>query len=168
MGYSSQLCANRRVPRFRLTDTTPAVLQFRNGLRMAGELHVISRNGGLVLLPDTVRQGSVVELLFQTHRGPVLGTAEMLMPVTRTQQPFRFIAMPDGDQLTLQTAFESGVYRNTDAEERIEELRVAVANAVAKWHPSPWRRRFVGKLTIGLIALIGCLVCAFFIYQFPH
>src|SRR5438046_5089716 len=118
--------ANRRIPRFRLTDTTLAVLEFENGLRMAGELHVISRNGGLLLLPAPAQQGSVVELKFHTHRGPVAGTAQMLLPVSSTQQPFQFVALPENNQRTLYAAFQSGVYRNIDEEERIrsEERRV--------------------------------------------
>jgi hypothetical protein len=164
MSFPPQLHANRRIPRFRLTETTPAVLQFQNGLRMAGELHVISRNGGLLLLPAPVHQGSLVELIFHTHRGAVLGTVEMLMPVASTQQPFRFVALPESDQRTLQAAFQSGLYRNVDEEERIEELRAAVA----KWNPSPPRRHFAAKLVMGLIALAGCLVCALYIHLFPR
>jgi len=131
---------------------------------MAGELHVISRNGGLLLVPAPVHQGSVVKLRFHTHRGPVLGTAQMLMPVTSTQQPFRFVALAESDQRTLQAAFECGLYRNIDEEERIEELRAAVA----KWNPSPPRRHFAAKLVMGLVALVGCLVCAFYIHLFPR
>jgi hypothetical protein len=164
MSFSPQLHTNRRIPRFRLAETTPAVLQFQNGLRMAGELHVISRNGGLLLLPAPVHQGSVVELMFHTHRGPVLGTVEMFMPVTSTQQPFRFVALPESDQRTLQAAFQSGLYRNIDEEERIEELRAAVA----KWNPSPPRRHFAAKLVMGLVALVGCLVCALCIHLFQR
>ena len=161
---SSPLHGNRRIPRFRLTDTTPAVLKFENGTRMPGELHVISYNGGLLLLPELVQQGSVVELMFHTHRGPVLGTVQMLMPVTSTQQPFRFVALPESDQRRLQTAFQSGLYRNIDEEERIEELRAAVA----KWNPSPPRRYFAAKLVMGLVALVGCLVCALYIHLFQR
>jgi len=131
---------------------------------MAGELHVISRNGGLLLLPARMHQGSVVELMFHTHRGPVRGTIEMLIPVTSTQQPFRFVALPESDQCTLQAAFQSGLYRNIDEEERIEELRAAVAN----WNPSPTRRHFVAKLVTGLVALVGCLVCALYIHLFQR
>ena len=94
MTYLVQPQANRRVPRFRLTDITPAVLQFQDGRRTPGELQVISRSGGLLFLSKPLDQGSVVKLMFQTHRGPVLGTAEMLIPVTCTQQPFRFVARP--------------------------------------------------------------------------
>src|SRR6266566_4970614 len=164
MSFSPQLHTNRRIPRFRLTETTPAVLQFQNGLRMAGELHVISRNGGLLLLPAPVYQGSVVELTFHTHRGPVLGTVEMFMPVTSTQQPFRFVALPESNQRTLQVAFQSGLYRNIDEEERIEELRALVA----KWNPSPPRRRLAAKLVMGLVALVGCLVCALCVHLLPR
>ena len=160
MSYSPDLHANRRVPRFRLTDTTPAVLQFQNGRRTAGQLHVISRNGGLLLLPETVHRGSVVELMFHTHRGPVLGTAEMLMPVTRTEQPFRFVTLPENEQRTLQAAFQSGFYRNMDEEELIEELRAAVAH----WTPYPSRRQYVTRLLIALAALVGCLAFAVYVH----
>jgi mannose-1-phosphate guanylyltransferase len=51
--------------------------------------------------------------MFETYRGPVLGTAEMLFPVSSTQQPFRFVALPESDQSTLQAAFQSAFYRNT-------------------------------------------------------
>jgi len=131
MSFSPQLHTDRRIPRFRLTETTPAVLQFQNGLHISGELHVVSRNGGLLLLPELVHQGSVANLMFQTHRGLVWSTVELLTPVANTQQPFRFISLPEGDQRTLQTAFQSGLYRNIDEEERIEELRAAVA----RWNP---------------------------------
>jgi len=163
MSFSPPLHANRRIPRFRLTDTTPALLQFENGVRVAGELHVISCNGGLLLLPAPVYQGSVVALMFHTHRGPVLGTAEMLRPIASTQQPFRFVSLPESDQRTLQVAFQSGLYRNIDEEERIEELRAAVA----KWHPSPPRQHFAVKLVMGFVALVGCLVGALYIHLFP-
>jgi hypothetical protein len=164
MSSSPQLHTSRRIPRFRLTDTTLAVLQFQNGIRMAGELHVISRNGGLLLLPESAHPGSVVELMFHTHRGPVIGTVEMLVPVTSAQQPFRFVALPDSDQRTLQAAFQSGLYRNIDEEERIEELKAAVA----KWNPSPPRRQVASKLLMGLVALVGCLVCALYIHLIPR
>jgi hypothetical protein len=129
---------------------------------MAGELHVISRHGGLLLLPEAAHQGLVVELMFHTHRGQVLGTAELLAPVTRTQQPFRFLALTEGDQRTLQTAFESGLYRNIDEEERIEELKASVANALLTWNLSASRRHFAAKWAIGLVALMGSLICVLY------
>src|SRR5229473_2380368 len=160
MSYSLQAHANRRVPRFRLTDTTPAVLQFQDGRRTAGELHVISRNGGLLLLPKPVHQGSVVKLMFHTHRGPVLGTAEMLIPVTGTQQPFRFVALPEGDQRTLQAAFQSGLYRNTDEEEWMEEFKAALMN----WNPYAWRRRLKAILAAVTLAAL-CFGSAMYFFS---
>jgi hypothetical protein len=159
-----ELRAKWRIPRFRLNDRTWALIRLQNGLRLAGELQVISRHGGLLQLPETVQEGLVVEFMFQTHRGPVVGTAEMLMPLTRAQQPFRFLSLSEGDLRTLQTAFESGVYRNIDEEKRIEELRAAVANALAEWNPSASRRHLFAKMAIGLVALMGCVVCVLFIH----
>jgi len=140
------------------------MLQFQDGRRTAGELHVISLNGGLLFLPQPVHPGSVVNLMFPTHRGKVLGTAEMLTPVAGTEQPFRFVALPEADQRTLQSAFQSGLYRNTDEEEMIEELRAVVAN----WNPSVPRQHFVTKLAIGLVALMACLICTHYIHLLPR
>jgi hypothetical protein len=120
------------------------VLQFQDGRRTSAELQVISRTGGLLFLPRPLDQGSVVKLMFQTYRGPVLGTAELLIPVTGAQQPFRFVALPESDQCTLQAAFQSGLYRNTD--------RAAAMN----WNPYPWRRRFKGILAAVAFAAL-CL-----------
>jgi hypothetical protein len=98
----------------------------------------------------------VVELVFHTPSGPVQGTAEMLMPITSMQQPFRYLTLPESDERTLQAAFQSGAYRNIDEEERIEELRAAVAN----WNPCRRRGNFVAHLLVGLVALAACLICA--------
>ena len=96
-------------------------------------------------------QGSVVKLTFQTERGPVLGTAEMLVPVTDAQQPFRFVALPESDQCTLQAAFQSGLYRNTDEEEWIEDFRAAAMN----WNPYSWKTRLRVILAAATLATIG-------------
>src|SRR5262249_13749847 len=131
--------------------------QFQNGLQISGELHVLSRNGGLLLLPELVHHGSVANLMFQTHRGRVRSAVELLKPVTSTQQPFRFVSLPEGDQRILQTAFQSGLYRNMEKEERMEERRAAGGG----WDPPPPRRYFA---KLGLVALVGCFVCALFIH----
>lgn len=54
--------------------------------------------------------GSVVELMFLTHAGPVLGMAELLSPCAAAPlglQPFRFIVMDDSDLRTLRIAIAS-------------------------------------------------------------
>jgi hypothetical protein len=140
------------------------MLQFQDGRQTDGELHVISLNGGLLLLPQPVHPGSVVNLTFPTHRGKVLGTAEMLTPVAATEQPFRFVSLPEAEQRTLQSAFQSGLYRNTDEEEMIEGLRAVAAN----WNPGTSRQHFVTKLVIGLIALMSCFICTHYIHLFTR
>src|SRR5882724_6686653 len=137
MTHFPQPPARRRAPRFRLADVAPAVLQLHDGRRASSEVQVISHNGGLLALPTTLHQGSIVKLMFETHRGSVVGTAEMLVPVSSTHQPFRFVGLPESDRNTLQAAFHSPLYRNTDEEEWIEEIRAAVVN----WNAYPWSRR---------------------------
>ena len=138
MTHPYQLHANRLAPRFRLAETTPAVLQFQDSRLTPGELQVISRTGGLLSLSKPVDQGSVVKLMFQTHRGPVSGTAEMLCPLSWSHQPFRFVGLEEDDQHRMQAAFQSGLYRNIEEEEWIEEFRAAIVN----WNFPP-RRHFL-------------------------
>jgi len=152
MTHFPQPPARRRAPRFRLADVAPAVLQLHDGRRTSSEVQVISHNGGLLSLLTPLHQGSIVKLMFETHRGSVLGTAEMLVPVSSTHQPFRFVALPESDRSTLQAAFQSPLYRNTDEEEWIEEFRAAVVN----WNPYPWSRR-VRTIPAALILAALCL-----------
>ena len=88
----------------------------------------------------------------------MLGTAEMLVPVTHVQQPFRFVALPESDQYTLQAAFQSGLYRNTDEEEWIEDFRVAAMN----WNPYSWKTRFRAILVAATLATL-CLGSAAYV-----
>lgn len=46
--------------------------------------------------------GTRIKLMFLTERGPVLGAAEMLSPISWTHQPFRFVELTYGDQRRLQ------------------------------------------------------------------
>ena len=95
-----------RAPRLRLTDFTPAVLRFQDGGCTTGGLEVLSLTGGLLCLSKPLDRGSRVKLMFLSQNGPVLGTAEMLSPVSRTRQPFHFLALSYGDQHRLQAATE--------------------------------------------------------------
>src|SRR5580704_3573661 len=58
--------------------------------------------GGLLCLPKPLIRGTRIKVMFLTQTGPVLGSAEMLSPVSWTQQPFRFVALASGDQRRLQ------------------------------------------------------------------
>ena len=158
MTYFPQALPPLPAPRFRLADVAPAVLQLDDGRRTSSEVRVISHTGGLLSLPTPLEQGSIVKLMFGTYRGPVFGTAEMLFPITSTQQPSRFVALSESDQSTLQAAFQSPLYRNTD--EWIEEFKAAVMN----WNPRPWKTRFGAILAVVTLAAL-CLGSAVYLFS---
>ncbi|HEV2732068.1 MAG TPA: hypothetical protein VGV15_18700 [Terriglobales bacterium] len=101
-----QLRPTYRASRLRVTDFTPVVLRFQNGGCTTGNIEVISLTGGLLCLPKPIDRGSCVKLMFLSQNGPVLGTAELLSPVSRTRQPFQFLALSYSDQRRLQAATE--------------------------------------------------------------
>src|ERR1700693_5049008 len=90
-----------RAQRIRPTEYTPAVIRFQGGNSVTGNLEVISSTGGLLRLSKPLILGTRIKLLFLTESGPVLGAAEMLSAISWTQQPFRFVALADGDQRRL-------------------------------------------------------------------
>jgi hypothetical protein len=144
-----------RAPRYRVADSTPAMLQVGDGRRAIGELQLISRTGGLLWLSTPVKKGALVELEFQTHKGPVLGKAEMLGPLTNKEQPFRFVALAEHDQRTLYAAFQSRLFRNIEEEEWIEELSAAVVNSKALL-PRRWSKKVL--LTVAAATIIFATV----------
>ena len=97
---------DRRSPRLRLSEFTPIVLRCQDGHRVTGRLQCVSLTGGLVAPASLLPPGSVVTLMFVTSKGPVAGKAEMLHPVSWTEQPFRFAAMQQSDQHRLQAAIQ--------------------------------------------------------------
>ena len=98
---------DRRAPRLNLSDITHAVLRFEDGHRTQGQLETISITGGMLSLPKPLARQSRVKLMFVTPTGPVLGTAEMLRPVSWSQQPFRFVGLDQDDQRRLQESIQS-------------------------------------------------------------
>jgi hypothetical protein len=143
----SQVHTQLRAPRVHLADLTPAVLRFQDGQRASAHLQVLSVNGGLLSVPGPIDQGSQVKLMFLTRTGAVLGAAEMLSPVTSTQQPFRFVALPVDDRRRLGAAIQS-------AEQKwMEKLREA-----SSCENRPHRRylRFAaGAVALGMLCLGG-------------
>lgn len=151
MSYLSQTPTNWRSPRARLADLTPAVLRLPDGRSSRGQLETISLTGGLLALPDMLDRGSHIKLMFLTKTGPVLGSAEMLSPVSTTRQPFRFVALEEGDQRRLRTVVQSVLDPGELA--WIEKYRAALAN-----QKPPRRgvfRTVVGALTLVALSL-GC------------
>jgi hypothetical protein len=163
MDALSQLHAQLRAPRINLADFTPAVLRFQDGQRASGKLQVLSVNGGLLSLPSPIDQGSQVKLMFLTHAGTVLGAAEMLSPLTSTQQPFRFVSLPADDRRRLGAAIQSlnlnGANKDAAEEKWMEKLR-----ATSSSENRPRGRLF--KVAAGAVALgILGLGCAFYLFQ---
>lgn len=105
--------SERRPQRLRLAEAIPIVLRRHDGHRVPGKLHCVSVSGGLIVPATLLPPGSMVKLIFVTPKGPVTGTAEMLHPVSFTEQPFRFAAIPDSDQHRLTAVIEM-VYGQTE------------------------------------------------------
>jgi hypothetical protein len=117
-----------RSPRVRLPRTTPAVLRSQDGSRRQGELEMVSLTGGLICLPKPLDRGSHVKLMFMTHTGAIFGSAEMLKPVSWDLQPFRFVALDEGDQHKLSAAIQSYLVQNSGGEEWTDNYRAKLAH----------------------------------------
>lgn len=116
---------------------------------------MVSLTGGLLGLSPPLHQGSLVKLMFLTSTGPVMGAAEMLSPVTRSQQPFRFVTLHEEAQRRLKTAIQSSLYPQGPQEAWIEKYRAAIDQI------EPRQRRLspvlLGIVGLGLLGLAGTL-----------
>jgi hypothetical protein len=154
MASPYQMYASRRAARFRLAETTPALLLFQDSSVRGCELQMISRTGGVLSLSKAVDPGSVATLMLRTHKGLVFATAEMLLPLPWNHQPFRFAELEEDDNRTLLAAFQSGLYRNIQEEELIEEFRAAIVN----WNPPVRKHVFRPVLAAATLATLCCSV----------
>lgn len=105
------------------SERTPAVLRLGDGRRVSGKLKVVSLTGGLLSVPHPVNTGSSAKLMFLTGAGMVLGSAEMLSPLSWGLQPFRFVALADDDQDRLKTVIQQSVEQNRSGHAEIERSR---------------------------------------------
>ncbi len=161
---------DRRAPRLNLSDVTPAVLRFEDGHRTQGQLEVISLTGGILCLPKPVGREARVKLIFVTPTGPVLGTAEMLKPVSWTQQPFRFVGLDKDDQRRLQESIQSSFGQVSKDQEWIDKYRAAIDNQ------NPPRRSLfsspLAALTLAILSLGSaiylCGIFNIFNFHLPH
>jgi hypothetical protein len=126
MTRQSQLI--QRSPRVRLPRMTPAVLRSQDGSRRQGELEMVSLTGGLVCVPRPLDRGSLVKLMFMTHAGAILGSAEMLKPISSDLQPFRFVALDEDDQHKLSAAIQSYLGQNSGGQGWIDNYRARLAH----------------------------------------
>jgi len=112
-----------RAPRAHFAGPTPAVLRLKDGRRVAGNLKVVSLTGGLLSVAHAVDAGCNAKVMFLTKAGMVLGSAEMLNPISSSLQAFRFVALHSDDQHRLKTAIQRFVDHNRSDQSQIERSR---------------------------------------------
>jgi hypothetical protein len=86
-------------------------------------LKIVSLTGGLVGLPKPLDLRSRVTLKFTTPVGAVRASAEMLKPVSRDLQPFRFLTLDRGDQRKLKAAIQSYLLQNRAGDQSVDGYR---------------------------------------------
>src|SRR5260370_18793483 len=153
MTYLPHSHTNWRSPRARLADITPAVLRWPDGCRHRGKLETISLTGGLLSMPNLLDRGSRIKLMFLTHTGPVLGAAEMLSPVSTTRQPFRLVALEEGDQVRLRAVVQS--FLDPGEQAWLEKYRAALVQR----NPA---RRGVFRALLAVVPTFTLLVSAIY------
>ena len=107
MTFSPENQCQTRAPRVQLPGMPPANIRLQDGQRATAKLQTISVTGGLLRVLKPFTPGAIVELMFWTQSGPVLGLAELLGPCFDAPiglQPFRFVAMDQTDLETLGAA----------------------------------------------------------------
>ena len=143
----------------RLADITPVVLRLSDGCCVRGNLEIISLTGGLISIPNMRERSSRINLMFLTQTGPVQGTAEMLSPVSTTCQPFRFVALREGDQRKLRAEVQSLLDAGEEA--WIQKYRAAAI------HQNPPRRGFF-RVVLGALAFLAlCFGSAIYVFHVP-
>lgn len=149
MNTLPQIDSKPRVPRLRFENTTPAVLRSHDGQSVSGELQVVSLTGGLLSLPNPLAPGSRVKVMFVTDAGSVLGGAEMLRPVSRTQQPFKFVSLTVQDRRRLESIIPVSVYHDITEPAWMKKLRAVSEDRYAP----PKSRLKLAVVAAGLMAL---------------
>jgi hypothetical protein len=123
----------QRSARIQLHPLTPAFVRLEDGRYRRGKLRTISLTGGLLRLQKPYIPGTLVEIVFHSPSGPVLGIAELLTPVSATLkclQPFKFIMIDDEDYRRLGRLIEASLTR-TDA------AAAAAVNSTKPIFPGP-------------------------------
>ncbi len=103
--------------------------------------------------------------MFLTPTGPVLGTAEMLKPVSWGQQPFRFVALEQDDQRRLRESIQSSFGQVHKEQEWINKYRATLDHRAA-----PRKRLFstpLAAVTLAMLSL-GSAMYLFSIFNLLH
>ena|SRR5712691_11497647 len=161
MANLPQGLASQRATRVHLANPTPAVLRFPDGNRVTGNLQVISIAGGLLRLSQPLDPNTRASLIFLGDGGPVIGKAEMLAPVSRTQQAFRFVALDRDNQRNLQLGIQSNLSQNSNEEQWIAKYRSAVIDRTPP--RSDALKIVLGSVAFGILVVISAV--QFFHFQ---
>ena len=142
-----------RPSRMKLAEPTPTVLRFKDGGNTSGKLQVVSVSGGLLNLPKPATQGSVAKLMFLTQKGPVLGAAEMLQPLSSTLQPFRFVALDRENHRRLHQSVLAALSKESLPDQCLpEEDWIRKYRAAVTQKPKPENKVF--KMLFGAITVL--------------
>jgi hypothetical protein len=120
---------------------------------VAGNLQVISLAGGMLRLSQPLDPNTRASVMFLSDGGPVLGKAEMLSPLSRTQQAFRFVTLDRKNQRNLQLGIQSHLNQSSDEDRWIAKYRSAMT------HRAPSRRGalkiVLGSVAFGILVLVS-------------
>jgi hypothetical protein len=83
----------------------------------------VSLTGGLLSIATAVDAGCNARVMFLTEAGMVLGSAEMLNPLSGSLQAFRFVALHSDDQNRLKTVIQRFVDHDRGGQSQIEHSR---------------------------------------------
>jgi len=144
-----------RSPRAQLSPSTPAVFRLPDGRSSRGDLHIVSVTGGLVSLPRPLDRGARVMLMFLTQNGTVLGSAEMLKPISWDQQPFRFVSLDEANRARLKTAVRTSLAQNHPEYDWVDSYRARMQEKKPARGSLP--RVVIAALTLATAGL-GCVL----------
>jgi hypothetical protein len=95
-------------------------------------------------------------LMFLTQTGTVLGSAEMLKPVSRDLQPFRFVALDEGNRSRLKVVVRTTLEQSRPEYDWVDSYRARLANPASK--PKRISLAFVAAVTVATACLGTALI----------
>jgi hypothetical protein len=102
MAYFPKPHSSQRARRFRVCESVPILFIHGEGMQIRGRLFDVSDTGGSAEMEFPLPPSTLVHMTLRTSRGPVAAVAEMLPALGGRRQPFRFIALDEGDRENLQ------------------------------------------------------------------
>lgn len=118
---------------------------------MTGSLEIFSSTGGLLSLSKPLIRGTRIKVMFLTQKGPVLGSAEMLTPVSWTQQPFRFVTLAHSDQRRLQALTGSSLKVEMPVPEQVRHIPEQTDHIPVQIGPAPEQARRIPERTVQMV-----------------